>query len=70
MSFDSDHKHLKNSEIYLGAFSEMVATFHRSVNDAKAAEHDGDSDAADAAYDVRRLYALRILYFLNKDVGP
>jgi hypothetical protein len=46
MTFDSDHEHLKNEDIYLGAFSEMVAAFHRRVNDAKAAEHDGDSDAA------------------------
>jgi len=39
MSFDSDHKHLKNSDIYLGAFSEMVAAFHHLVNVVKAAEY-------------------------------
>ena len=51
MSFDSDHKQLKNSDIYLGAFSEMVAAFHHLVNVVKAAEYDGDSDAADADSD-------------------
>jgi hypothetical protein len=52
MTFDSDHhKHLKDSDIYLGAFSEMVAAFHRLVNEAKATEDDGDSDAAVAGSD-------------------
>jgi hypothetical protein len=52
MTFNSDHhKHLKDSDIYLGAFSEMVAAFHRLVNEAKATEDDGDSDAAVAGSD-------------------
>ena len=47
VSFDPAYPHLRNIDLYLGAFTEMVEAFNRRVNDVKADEDAaGDSDVA------------------------
>jgi hypothetical protein len=47
VSFDPEYPHLRNIDLYLGAFTEMVEAFNRRVNDIKADEDAaGDSDVA------------------------